>query len=503
MPRTASQSSQHRYTNQEMKRSRSSSNAKERAKRVLESDVPLRIQRLQPVQIPMNNFQRDPMNQEFISSKSINFSDVFHQESTAIPSLTPPAQLLHRSDGLGQLRTYQTPPVPPYAAINPFQSQRRPSPTVLSTTRRAPPFYSNMERFLTSGSQATRAGSPLAYSQMESSSGPGSQATRAGSPLVYSHMGRNSGSGSQANRTDSPHTYINGGSATERSVDSGSEVDQIEQEASELVSMFDAHILPTMSAAIEPKGKRGKVRTIPYAQSERAAKNKGHSRAIKTIKKRLNYLIDVHPDTEFFFYARTSARQSVLVVSKGLEGIDTSRSLGVIHGALDDFQKNKKHINPVSYDERFPAPLPFNANYDDALVCFQKSQTAKTVKPIYTMLQKAGIIKEPRLRSVKLEWYMERLKPLFQRESRISSAKLWDAFKDLQYHGSTGVGYKYSEVKRKHFVGLMQSIDLLAIARGEPPLPHDVDFAGNRLRRGEEVVISVPAAGTCLNAPLV
>ena len=51
MPRTASQSSQHRYTNQEMKRSRSSSNAKERANRVLESDVPLRIQRLQPVQI--------------------------------------------------------------------------------------------------------------------------------------------------------------------------------------------------------------------------------------------------------------------------------------------------------------------------------------------------------------------------------------------------------------------------------------------------------------------
>jgi hypothetical protein len=280
---------------------------------------------------------------------------------------------------------------------------------------------------------------------------------------------------------------------------SASDLDEIEHEASQMVSMVDSTLLPTMSAAVEPKGKRGKVRLFPYDKSERAAKNKGHSRAMKTIKKRLNYLVDVHPDTEFFFYARTSSRQSVLVVSKGLEGIDTSRSLGVIHGALDDYQRNKKPIEPVGYDERFTNTLPLTATYDDVLATFVKTQTSKTVKPIYTMLQKADIVKEPRLRTAKWDWYMDRIKPLFDRESRISAAKLWNAFKDLQYQGSTGVGYKYAEVKRKHFVGLMQTIDLLAIARGEPPLPNDVDFAGNRLKRGEESDIPLPVLDSAHN----
>ncbi len=291
--------------------------------------------------------------------------------------------------------------------------------------------------------------------------------------------------GSHANQIGSLERYIQ---PSYGSTQSSSEEDELVEETQELISMFDTQVpltMPAMPATpSNKKGQRGKVRTVPYSSTEKPAKNKGHSRALKTIKKRLNYLNNVHPDTQFFFYCRTSSRQNILIVSKGLEGIDTSRSLGIIHSTLEDYENNGRPVPSVSYEERFDVDsLPTNPSFEDAFARFEQTQTAKSVKPIYTMMQRAGLISEPRSRIANLQWYMVRFKGLFNRESRISASMLWSACSSLQYHGSTGVGFKYKEVKRRHFIGLMQSLDLLAKARGEPPLPSDVDFAGNRLLR--------------------
>jgi hypothetical protein len=78
-------------------------------------------------------------------------------------------------------------------------------------------------------------------------------------------------------------------------------------------------------------------------------------------------------------------------------------------------------------------------------------------------------------------WYMDNLKPLFTASSPYSSRNLWDAIYPLSYSGAPGDGFKHTEVSKKHVIGLMQSLDLLAIAKGERQLPQDIDFAGNLL----------------------
>jgi hypothetical protein len=79
------------------------------------------------------------------------------------------------------------------------------------------------------------------------------------------------------------------------------------------------------------------------------------------------------------------------------------------------------------------------------------------------------------------DWYIEKTKPLFQRESIHTAKTLWDAVGDLSFHDAGGLGFKHAEVTKSHILGLMHTLDLLAVARGEPPLPQNTDFAGNYL----------------------
>lgn len=260
-------------------------------------------------------------------------------------------------------------------------------------------------------------------------------------------------------------------------LDTINEIDNLEHEVNYLQSMFDQ--LPNETPT--KRLKKGRQRTEKYGTSEGPAKRKAHHRAMKVVKKKLDYLAEMHQDTQFFFYARSSARQSVVLVSNGLRGIDTSRSLNFIHTTLEEYACNARPMAAVSYADRF-SDVIMNPTCDDAWLRFVSTQTAKSVKPIYSMFQRAQILTGERMKNANHEWYMSQIKTLFLGGSRtISTLMLWSALSNLQYHGSIGVGYKYAEFKKKHFIGLMQSLDLLAAARGEPPLPKYVDFAGNLL----------------------
>ena len=256
-------------------------------------------------------------------------------------------------------------------------------------------------------------------------------------------------------------------------------------QARDLVTLVEDEVPILVSMGLmggRKKASRGKVRTERYGEHEKAAKAKSHHRAMQTVSKKLEYISKMHPETQFFFYARSSARQNVLIVSKGLEGIDTSRSLSLIHNTLDEFAQNGKPIAALSFQERFQASaLPVAPTFDDVITMFEKSQSSKSIKPIFTKLREALLLQEPRMKNATWEWYLDKIKPLFSRESRIPTVDLWKAFHDLNFHGSTGLGYKYKEFRREHLLGLLQTLDLRAKTRGEPPLPQNEDFAGKPL----------------------
>jgi hypothetical protein len=192
----------------------------------------------------------------------------------------------------------------------------------------------------------------------------------------------------------------------------------------------------------------------------------------------------MHPEVQFFYNATTAARQSATVVSNNLKGIEKSRNMTTIYKQLAEFVNSEESlaVPPVAYEERFPpSGLPLNPTHEDAFALFEKTQTAKSVNPIYTMLMRANNVTVPRSKTANMEWYLTLFKPLFMRDAPVSTLRLWNAFSNFQFDGSAGIGYKYAEFKRKHFIGLMQSLDLLASAREEPPVPKEVDFAGNRL----------------------
>ena len=466
------------------KRSRNS--AKERERVQLQSNVLSRIQRLQPVQIPLErsfqDYQDQPSNHS-LPVPNVNFTDVFSQVNTQRPNSSSRSSPFYpQSYGLRNLKGYRTPKTPAIpigGSTNHSESIGSSSPTYWDANRvESPPMHLQSS----SGSPANRTGA-LNYSQ---ATGNSTQTYFDEYRMDSSPMHLQPSSGSHANRTGRLERYITEPGESQGAV---SEAEQVLHEAQEMISMFDTG--PRTPTA--PKGQRGRRRTVPYSPSEWQAKKKGLSRALKGIKIRLQYIDDVQEDYDYFFYGRSRTRKNLILYSHRLEGIHKSSSMQIIHDELQKFTMNPKSVAPVTYEERFPAAgLPSNPSLEDSYGHFSKTQTAKSVKTIFTMLQRAGFIREARSRSANLDWYMNRFKPFFLRESRISAVMLWSAFSDMQYAGSTGVGYKYKELKRKHFIGLMQSLDLLAKARGDPPLPSDVDFSGNVLLRAASTAVVLP-----------
>ena len=467
------------------KRSRNS--AKERERVQLQSNILSRIQRLQPVQIPLERSFRDvrdePSNHS-LPVPNVNFSDVFSQFNTERPNSSSRSSSFYpQSHGLRNLKGYRTPNTPAIPighSTNQSETIGSSSQTYVDQYRlESPPMHLQSS----SGSPANRTGA-LNFSQ---ATGNSTQTYLDEYGLETLPMDLPPSSGSHANRIGRLERYVSEPGESQGAV---SEAEQVLHEAQEMISMFDTAQLITPTA---PKGQRGRRRTVPYLPSERQAKNKGLSRALKGIKKRLQYINDIQEDYDYFFYGRGHARQNLILYSDKLDGIQRSSSLQIIHAELQKFTKNPRPVAPVTYEERFPATgLPSNPSLEDSYGHFSKTQTAKSVKTIFTMLQRAGFIREARSRTANLEWYMHRFKPFFLGESRISAVMLWSAFSNMQYDGSTGVGYKYKELKRKHFIGLMQSLDLLAKARGEPPLPSDVDFSGNVLLRAASTAVVLP-----------
>ena len=225
---------------------------------------------------------------------------------------------------------------------------------------------------------------------------------------------------------------------------------------------------------------RGKLRWNPYSPNEKAQREKAQRRAMASLKERLKHLAAVHPSVEFLFYARPSSRQNVLHVSQGLHNLDKSRTLTIIHNALDEFTKAPPAgTGGITAVERFDNPSLLTPSFSNAFQWFKETQSAKSLKPIYSRLKQFTTMRDPGV-ACNAELYLDLLKPLFEETSLFPVLQLWNAMKSFSYRKSNGVlGTKLVEVSKKHYVGLMQAFDLLAVARDEPPLPVNIDFAGN------------------------
>lgn len=253
-------------------------------------------------------------------------------------------------------------------------------------------------------------------------------------------------------------------------------------------SMFDEPFPGTLQENSTPvvSRKRNRLALEEYSPSNRKAKNSALNRQIQSVTKRLAYIAEVHQDTQFFFYVRTSTKQNMVMVSKGLEGIDKSRTMHTFHGLIDDFDRNPRKVPPISINERFPSTGLPDATCHGAFTWFKKTQSIKSMKVFYGKLLNSKLVGKRTGHAVEgqrlnVEWYLAALEPFFASDSTVTARKLWNCCDNLQYNGGSGKGRQYKELTRKHYLGLMQSLDLLAAARSEEPLPRDVDFVGNKL----------------------
>jgi hypothetical protein len=156
----------------------------------------------------------------------------------------------------------------------------------------------------------------------------------------------------------------------------------------------------------------------------------------------------------------------------------------------------------ISYTERFEHALPLTRDYETAWSWFKKTQTSRSMKAIYGTVQRAGLVRV-RNGSPSVTWYLESFEALFDPASRFSAREIWNALADVQYHGSMGNGRQLRELTRPAFIGIMQSLDLLAAARNEGPLPNQTDCAGNPLdgyNDHEELVAEVEAVVTMVES---
>ena len=229
---------------------------------------------------------------------------------------------------------------------------------------------------------------------------------------------------------------------------------------------------------------RGTLRMEPYPLSQAKQKKKSFYRSMDSITKRLEQVARVHPEKEFIFYARTQGRRNVLCVSNHLRGIDTTSWFTVIHNAMSSYNQNQiqEESSFIAYEERFPmVNVSQMVSHEMAWRKFADTQNVKSMKAFYNCLQRNDLVRK-RKGSPPLAWYLESFKPLFDPAWDGTTLALWQAFRGVQYNGSIANGRALKEFSRNQFVGLMKSLDLLAAARGEDPLPHDVDFSGNYLQ---------------------
>ena len=272
-------------------------------------------------------------------------------------------------------------------------------------------------------------------------------------------------------------------------LDDISMVDELEDEEDQIgPSIFLQGTQSSFSADMQlplnrpaPQGRiRGKLRTKQYSPTEHCAKTKNFTRAMSSISTRLNQVSELHPDVEFMFYVRTKGKRNILKVSNGLKGLDSSSWFTVIHNALDQFSGTDELLPVISFKERYAQDLP-PASFNSAFEWFKKHQSVRSMKAIYFTLQDKELVRA-RIGSPKRPWFEESYQALFLPSSPHKAKQLWDCLHGIQFHRSMGNGTQFKELSRSHFIHLMQALDLLAAAQQEPPLPRDIDFAGNYLQ---------------------
>ena len=277
-----------------------------------------------------------------------------------------------------------------------------------------------------------------------------------------------------------------GGAGSMRSGVMQSDRDELETlnfNPDEWTTMFDLPVAPTTLKAATVKGKH---RKNPYGPGEVDAKRKALNRATKHLKELLDYILLVHPEVDFFVYLKATERTNLLKVSESLRGIDKTRYMNNIYSSLEEYASNEQRPskNGISIRDRFlltgqPTPTDTQTAHELAFDHFKETQSVKSLRPIYSKWTKKGFVVRKVVHNPSREWLLENMKPLFCETSSITTRDLFDALYPLTFHEAPGEGLKHSEVTKKHICGVLQSLDLLAIARNEQQIPQDIDFAGN------------------------
>ena len=362
--------------------------------------------------------------------------------------------------------------------------------SIHSNSNESHPTSSNVTGFATTSKSV--AGRPILTSTSSNVTG---RPIHSNSNESHPIRARKSGIGKRLYRTDTNQRS----SLQTQSLPPGGATDRLISRIADLPTIFDeyqsntpregrpnadtvSHIQPIISSpAIRNSTSRGGAdRQLPYSPGQASPKRKHLNRTKKGLIKYLNKLSRFHPEAQFFFYGRFSNMRNMMMVSNQLQGIDKSRQLQLIHQALDDYSGSVPiHPQSISFTDRFPTGILPTPSYVAAFDWFVKTQSAKSMKPIHTYLRVASIVPPKVNATCTVVWYRSQFQELFQPSSRITALQIWKALSSFTYYGSVGLGKPLKELTRKHYIGLLQSLDLLAAARNEARLPMSCDMAGN------------------------
>lgn len=158
---------------------------------------------------------------------------------------------------------------------------------------------------------------------------------------------------------------------------------------------------PTQKIKSQEGNKKGgsKRRTAPYGPGpkDQANKRRHINRIIMFIKQLLERVHSIHPEEKYFFHRRGADNTSMIIVSDTLKDLERTQIMTKVltYVATGTFEGESLlpavvETIPEDYSARFSDLLLPKPTLENAWDWFNRTQTAKSLKPLLRRLRKNG-----------------------------------------------------------------------------------------------------------------
>ena len=177
------------------------------------------------------------------------------------------------------------------------------------------------------------------------------------------------------------------------------------------------------------------------------------------------FLEFVHPDYHAIFIGQERGRRGDFIHTSNAQRVASGPAVANLQHAMHELEgRHTSGDHLITLDERFAnTEMPANPSKHDVIQWLQRTQNAKSMKALKFKLADVPAI--PKIDPVptprcNYAYHWDHVKYVFLNSS---AEAIWSALNDYSH-------FKVVEVTRKSYIGLLQCLDMLGEANGEPPL---------------------------------